>query len=275
MKKLTSMALSVILVFLFVFAFFAQNEPNVHAEVYTADTAYREAIEDELDRLDTLDLSSESRATAEGKLNFMLLTEAERTAIVQASMPRSFYDLKKCNVPHFRQERSDYCGPATAKQTIHYLTDGAISPTQDEIAPHVGMTDPGEEEGEEGSYSASSQLIRNWLEDYGFYYYSVNVSTMSTRDIVNYVVADIGTYDNPCFGGVTANNQAVSSGYWPYYTGGHILNISGIIQYEPDYQNSSLQFTDPYITWADTYNTTGKHYVSLLHYNEVKTSFWW
>lgn len=263
------MALSVILVFLFVFAFFAQNEPNVHAEVYTADTAYREAIEDELDRLDTLDLSSESRATAEGKLNFMLLTEAERTAIVQASMPRSFYALKKCDVPHFRQEERYYCGPATAKQTIHYLTDGAISPTQAEIAPHVGGI------GEDGTYSAYSGYIRDWLARYGFYYYSVDVSTMSTRDIVNYVATAVDTYDNPCFGGVTALDQAVSSGYWPYYTGGHILNISGIVQYEPDYQNSSLQFTDPYITWADTYNTTGKHYVSLLHYNEVKTSFWW
>lgn len=213
-------------------------------------------------------LSEESRAIAEGKLRFMMMSEAERTAATQATMTaRGLVAVKICNVPHFRQERSDYCGPATTKQTIHYLTDGAISPTQTQLAGYIHWSDQN---------GTSSTEMKNWLAKQGYVYYNVPTGTMTIRDIVNYVATGIDAYDYPCFGGIKVTQSQKNSGIWPYKTtDGHILNISGIYQHEPDYEYSVLEFTDPYITWADPNNTSGKHAVEISKYNAVKTSFWW
>ena len=268
MKKFTCMNISVILLIVSFFTFYTQCEPSVDAAAHTKYTINRETIENELTRLNTLNLSCENRAIAEEKLNFMLLTEAERTSLVQASVQtsvsRSFFDFKSCDVPHFRQERDDYCGPATAKQTIHYLTDGVISPTQNALAGYIGWTD---------EYGSSTAKIQEWLEEQGFMYYRVDVNTLTMRDVVNYVATDLDAYDNPCFGAVAVTEEEKIDGVWPYDTEGHILNISGIYQYEPDYTRSELVFTDPFITWADTTNTTGKHIVSLRNYFSFRRYF--
>ena len=98
---------------------------------------------------------------------------------------------------------------------------------------------------------------------------------MTTRDIVNYVATGLDAYDYPCFGGVKIASSMVGTGRWRYTTGGHFLNISSIEQYEPDYNNSRLQVTDPFITWVDTSVASGKYSVSVGDYKAAMTSFWW
>ncbi len=211
-------------------------------------------------------VSEAAKTIALEKLNFMMLSEAERTNEVQSKMTtRSLVAIKMCNVPFFKQEKNYWCGPATAKQTIHYLTKGSYSPTQTQIAGYIGTTTAG----------SSSTNIANWLRKQGYYYNSVSVSSMTTRDIVNYVATDLDAYDNPCFGGVKITSGLIGTNRWHYTTNGHILNISGIQQYEPDYNNSLIQVTDPYITWKKPSITSGKYYVSVGDYKSAMTSFWW
>lgn len=210
-------------------------------------------------------ISADKKAQATEKLEFMMLTEAERTNVVQSTMARSLCAIKTCNVPFYRQEKSYWCGPATTKQTVCYLSKGANNPTQTQIAGYIKTTTAG----------SSSTNMANWLKTQGYYYYSVKVSTMTTRDIVNYVATGLDAYDYPCFGGVKITSSMVGTGRWRYTTGGHFLNISSIEQYEPDYNNSRLQVTDPFITWVDTSVASGKYSVSVGDYKAAMTSFWW
>lgn len=50
-------------------------------------------------------ISADKKAQATEKLEFMMLTEAERTNVVQSTMARSLCAIKTCNVPFYRQEK--------------------------------------------------------------------------------------------------------------------------------------------------------------------------
>ena len=216
----------------------------------------------------TTSISKAAREKAMGKINFMLLSEDERTEIVQeATQIRGLYATKICNVPYFEQQNSYYCGPATAKQTIHYLSGGSISPTQAAIAKVIGTT---------SSEGSSTTNITNWLKTKGYYYYSVSLNNLTLRDIVNYLATGIDYYNYPGMNGIKITSaMKKDDGCWYYTTNGHILNASGIKQYEPDYQNSKIQLTDPYITIVKPSMTSGKYYVPVDKYKNSLKTFWW
>ena len=211
-------------------------------------------------------LSDEAREKAIEQYEFMTSTSAERTQSVSSqAVAREMYNSHWVGIPHYTQETSYWCGPATTKQTIEYVSGGTISPTQSALANSLGTTTAG----------TSSVNMAMWLASQGYPYYSVAVS-MTTRDLVNYLVSGIGYYMKPTFGGVAITGSMLSDDGWQYTTGGTLLNVSAIVQYEPDYENSLLQVTDPYIHWVDEDAfPTGRYAVPLLDYYDAMTSFWW
>lgn len=222
--------------------------------------------------------NSSQLKTAQDMYDFMKLTEAERTAIVKASMqsrisaqsantinamaalPRY---VERVNVPHYRQERSYWCGPATTKQTVSFLSGGTINPSQTAIAGYIGTTTAG----------SSSTSMANWLRTKGYYFYSVPVSSMTYQDVENYVYSAIQAYRNPTFGAIRVPSNNLGSWYYP--TGGHFLNISAFYYDGVSYNNDVFEFTDPYITWVRPSMTSGKYNISIYEYKRVMTSFWW
>lgn len=233
--------------------------------------------------LNTKESDSSSRSslvkTAQDMYDFMKLTESERTAIVKASMQSRISTqsantvnamaaalpqyVERVNVPHYKQEKSYWCGPATTKQTVSFLSGGTNNPSQTAIAGYIGTTTAG----------SSSTSMANWLRTQGYIYNSVAVSSMSYQDIENYVYSAIQAYRKPTFGGITVTSA--NQGLWYYTTGGHLLNISAFYYDGVSYNNDQFEFTDPYITWVRSDMPSGKFERTIYQYKSVMTSFWW
>lgn len=213
--------------------------------------------------------SSATMDTLSSKLAFMSLTEEERTAQVVPTEPmaRGFYAYHVLSVQQFKQELNYWCGPAVTKQTINFLSGGAINPSQSSLASILGTTTAG----------TASGRMNQYLSSQGYPYANVSTATMTTRDLVNYVATAIDSYSSPPFGGVTIkSNQKVDSYSdigWHYTTGGHFINISEIFQMEPEYEESKFYIVDPYGTWVD--NTLDYYFVTAEQYADVMRSFWW
>lgn len=266
---------SLLLVMLFIGTMAA--ETSVYADIDAAASASGAlpeqqnefvSFQEEILRInDSSTLTDEEKAKAISKINFMMMSNEERTALVLSRVPKNSRStiIKRCNVPFFKQQNTYYCGPAVTKQTIHYLTDGAISPSQSTLAKALGTTSEG----------SSSSDMADWLETKGFYYYRVNVNTMTIQDIINYVASGIDSYDMPPFGAVAISKSQKASTAWRYTTGGHFINISAIYQDTVSNNACRLEVTDPYITWVDSTITSGKYNVPIGDYHEVMTSFWW
>lgn len=218
--------------------------------------------------------------TVQEMCSFIKLTEAERTAIVRASMQANITSQPAgvaassslpayrvgIYVPHYKQETTYWCGPATGQQTVIALeirSNGLYRPTQAEVAQAIGTTTAG----------SSTTNIASWLATKGYPYYSVPVNSMSYQDIENYVYSAIKSYQKPCFGGITVPSSNLGS--WHYSTGGHILNVSAIYYDGVSCNNDYFEFTDPYITWVKPEITSGKYIISIDEYDRVMTSFWW
>ena len=212
--------------------------------------------------------SSTTMDTLSSKLAFMELTEAERTAQVvpTAPMARGFYAYHVLSVQQFHQETTYWCGPAVTKQTINFLSGGTINPSQSTLASTLGTTTAG----------TDSTRINSYLSSQGFPYANVPTSTMSTRDLVNYVATGIDSYDSPPFGAVAIRSSQTVDDYndigW-HYVGNLMVNISEIFQMEPEYEESKFYIVDPYGTWIDT--TLDYYFVTAEQYSDVMTSFWW
>ena len=199
----------------------------------------------------------------------MILSEEDKTSLITKNFleVKTLQNILSLDVPTFKQERTYWCGPATVKQTVHFLSNGTNSPTQTQIAGYIGTTTAG----------SSSTYMANWLASHGYYYYSVSTSSMTSRDLVNYSAADLGTYGMPPFGGVaiaTSNLRPSGATHgWMYTTGGHFLNISELWYMEPNYGDSLIYVSDPYIPWV--YPTMSGYFVTANEYMNVITSFWW
>lgn len=229
----------------------------------TPESQYQEA-------LNNPHLSAEELEMVAQKCAFLKLTPEERAAQINggvqtASTISEIYVLD--GFATFKQENDYWCGPATVKQTIHYLTDGEISPSQAEIAAAIGTTTSG----------SSSTRMAKWLAAQGFQYTSIPVKNMTERDLVTYVALDLGTYDRPTFGAVcipeTAIREEGDTLGWYYDTNGHFLNITEVWHREPDIENSLIYVSDPYIEYVKP-KLWGYH-VSAAQYAERMTSFWY
>lgn len=137
------------------------------------------------------------------------------------------------DVPTFQQEKNYYCGPATVKQTIHFLNGSSNSQSF-----YAGENDLNNSN-KLGTTSNGTDMTR-----------IAPVLRYYTGADYNYV--SIGTYNNWCeqiIGALSTglppiidiNTKNVSA--WPYSTLGHFLNISG---YSSNPYTISVRVTDPF-----------------------------
>ena len=218
--------------------------------------------------------SDEMLETLASQIAFMELSENERTASVTSDTPqsRAFYAYHVLSVQQFNQEDPYYCVPAVMQQTINFLTDGAICPSQNTLATILGTTTTGANPG------TDADQIVPCLAQYSIAYTIVPGDAMTTREIVNYVVTDIESYEKPPIAGIYVPPFAVVEGVhevgWHYQTGGHVINVSEIYQMEPECEESKFYIVDPLgpskgqLTW-DYY------FVDAQQFTDCAMIMWW
>ena len=158
------------------------------------------------------------------------------------------YPKKILKVKHFEQANGYYCGPATVKQTLHYLT--GKSPTQKSIAKALGTTKQGTD---------GTRIPKYLNEKQKKAYYIISTTTKASK-LKRRIYENIGVTNKPSI----ARVKFEQTGSWRYPTNGHFLNVSGYTD-----NIKKVHLTDPYITIADKTNKTGKYYVTFKDFQKA------
>lgn len=183
------------------------------------------------------------------------------------------------SVPYYKQETSNYCGPATTKQTLQYINGTSLS--QDEYADQIGAWSNSlgryykRSEKYNGYASATTRIVPYVNANQSRHSYMVagkekyNVSVDDMKACINCGMENnYPIIFNIKVTGITPNTSASSlNAKWPYTTSGHFLNISG--QYAT---GSAYYLTDPYYLYSSS-SSTGKFQrsASVVHsaYNNM------
>ena len=158
------------------------------------------------------------------------------------------YPKKKINVKHFKQEEPFYCGPATVKQTLHYLTGKSYK--QSDIASGLGTTGAG----------TDGTRIPDYINDRQKKAYYIISKTTKASKLRRRIYENIGITNKPPI----ARLRFEQGGNWRYSTKGHFLNVSGYTD-----NIKKVHLTDPNITIADKTNKTGKYYVTFKAFQQA------
>lgn len=143
------------------------------------------------------------------------------------------------SVPYFKQEKSYYCGPATTKQTVHFINGS--SSTQGTIASAIGTTTDGSNLFDMVNYINNEQSHHDYL-------IINNPDEPLIQSIAEYAVRN----DSPAIGRL----KIAKGGNWAYSSVGHFLNVSGYSDY-----GRKIRITDPYIGWVQP-SSSGSYYVT-------------
>lgn len=165
---------------------------------------------------------------------------------VEPGKQRASITMKILAVPYCKQKNGDYCGPATAQQTIQYLT-GKSSEDQDTIWESVSV-DTGNGKG------TSGDLLKQYVNSKQ----SVNTYSLASPSSASGMSQDI--YSSLSNGvPVILWLKLTKGGNWLYTTqGGHFMNASGI-----NTGGSLIEVTDPNIGWVEGHNfVAGKYWVT-------------
>lgn len=182
--------------------------------------------------------------------------------------------LRSLNVTFYKQESSNYCGPATTKQTLQYINGTSLS--QDEYADLVGGWSSAkgrycDRRDKTNNYaSAMTRIVPVVNEKQSRAYYAVagkaeyNVDQNDMKALINCGIAN----NYPVIINITTSksNDFIPStdpddiyAEWPYAIGGgHYLNITG--QYA---RGNAYFLTDPYYKYNDS-TSNGKFKRSAL-----------
>ena len=216
----------------------SQEEPNqISSSVCNGDSLgdCNEIIPSEKEQLEEIlsdtTLTEHQRESAEGKLDAL-----------KGKMTRGVYPAKTIPVTCFDQSTSYYCGPATTKQTMHYIT--GKSDSQDKIAKALNTTTAGTDGHNIVSYLNAHQTRSNYII----------ATNPSTSDFKTKLDVSIRNYNIPPI----VRARFSKTGSWSYPTDGHYMNISGF-----DKNISHVELTDPNIRRANKSNHTGKYYVTI------------
>ncbi|WP_312044741.1 C39 family peptidase [Anaerotignum sp.] len=180
------------------------------------------------------------------------------SVLSQSKVARSASSGGALGVKVFTQENGHFCGPATVKQTLHYIN--GYSSSQDSIARAIGTTD-------DGSDLEPMVDYINDHKDYGSTYVIISQPSKSKiLRMVEYAV-DHGTP-------VVCRLKFKKTGSWEYKTNGHFLNANGYNSY-----GDEILLTDPYIKrvkpsaggsyWvslSDLYRATNDHFAQEMAY---------
>jgi len=138
------------------------------------------------------------------------ISSHESHSIVLDSSPQSLQTFT-VNVPHRRQERTNWCGPATAQQTIAFFNGSA--PTQQSLATSMNMT---------GSAGTDLPIVRNAVNrNISRWVYNSPIRHSNRASIMNNIQGSILNNIPPMI-----RVQHVAG--WPYSTAGHFVSVSGL-----------------------------------------------
>ncbi|MCL2089356.1 MAG: hypothetical protein FWH14_07730 [Oscillospiraceae bacterium] len=199
-------------------------------------------------------LNEEQKDIALAKLDFAYNIDNEKTRAMKELLNNRSITVVTRNIPHFVQENNWYCGPATTKQSIHYLNSSSAS--QQSIAAAIGTTQ-----------SSGSSLVNmmNYLNARIAIPFLMTSPTDKAHmeHLINF---GVGISDMPVIIGVRMN----SGQGWPYTTtSGHFMNVAG--QRNP----SSIQYyvVDSEVTRRVSTYPTGKYWMgSSSVYNGLWTN---
>ena len=149
-------------------------------------------------------------------------------------------------VPYFKQDNSYYCGPATTKQTVHFIK--RTSSSQATIATAIGTTTAGSNLTDMMTYINNNQTRRDYI-------IVTNPSEDLIQSIVEYSVRNLAP--------TVCRLKIATGGNWLYSSSGHYMNLSAFTNY-----GANIQVCDPYLGWV-TSTSTGKYYVTS---NEIYTA---
>lgn len=150
-------------------------------------------------------------------------------------------------IPYFKQQNSYYCGPATTKQSLHYIS--GTSPTQSVIANGLGTTTAG----------TDGAMIVTYMNANQSEVYYIDITPANEADMASRIYRGMSFY-----GSAPILRLKMTTGQgWDYASSGHFMNASGI--YSSAYSTTgALQYevTDPYIQYIDQSETDGKYRIS-------------
>ncbi|MCQ4935561.1 MULTISPECIES: C39 family peptidase [Anaerotignum] len=180
------------------------------------------------------------------------------SVLSQSKVARSASSGGALGVKVFTQEEEYYCGPATVKQTLHYIN--GYSSSQKSIANAIGTTPAG------SNLEPMVEYI-NDNKDYGSTY--VIISQPSKSKILRMVEYAVD-HETP----VVCRLRFKRTGSWEYKTNGHFLNANGFNSYgdeilltDPNIKNVRPSAGGSYwVTLNELYNATNDHFAQEMAY---------
>lgn len=191
-------------------------------------------------------LSEAQKQQAYEKINDIVNGEYSNSTNLTRSNTLGYYITRA--VPYFRQDEDWFCGPATTKQTIHFLTGS--SEDQGSIAEDLGTTLG-------GTIGANIVTYLNARQNAVYY---VTATPASDQAMQDRLYDGLSNYHSVP---ILRLRMTVAQG-WPYgVTTGHFLNVSGF--YSGTWSNvgaCQYEVTDPYIEYKVPAETDGKYRVT-------------
>lgn len=156
----------------------------------------------------------------------------------------TIYPARKLNMKSCKQINGYYCGPATTKQTLQYITGKSYK--QGDIAKAIGTTKDGTDGTQIVKYLNMKQKKVNYMIST-----TTNVAELKRRICHDITIADAPPIARLKFEQKEDNN-------WKFSTKGHYLNISGYNR-----GMKKVQLTDPNIRRLFGNDATGKYDVTI------------
>ena len=202
-------------------------------------------------------LSAAQKEQAFEKINEIANSEHSNLTNASRSNTLGYYITRA--VPYFKQDEDWFCGPATTKQTIHFLT--GTSADQGTIAKALHTTKAG----------TDGMSIIDYLNDNQNDVYYVDVTPQSDEWMVDCIYLGLDSYDSVP---ILRLKMTTAQG-WRYNSDGHFMNISGL--YSGFWSNEGAcqyEVTDPYIERKVPAETDGKNklYGGVQFYNGSSTT---
>lgn len=235
--------------------------PTVYAESVNGDSMGDKNIrvpspEQQLQEIiDDPKVSYGIRWEAEQQLALLETPREQLEKMARASTP-----ARTLSVPVYTQETNYYCGPATTKQTMQYLTGKSDSQTT--IAKAMGTTKNGTDGTRIVSYLNSKQSKARYT-----IYTNPSLDTMKVLQRAAFIpsstyIAGVGYITKQLKPNI-AWVKFSKGGNWQYPTNGHFFNVSGYTA-----NQAKTRITDPYIR-LKVKGHSGHYYVT---YNELHTA---
>lgn len=204
------------------------------------------SLEEQLDVISNSNsLSAAQKEQAFEKIND--IENGEYSNLTNASRSNTLGYYITIAVPYFMQPNGYYCGPATTKQTIHYLT--GTSADQGTIAKALRTTKAG----------TDGMFIIDYLNDNQNAVYYISATPASDQAMQDRLYDGLSYYHSAP---ILRLKMTTEQG-WRYNSDGHFMNVSGLYSgFWSDEGACQYEVTDPNIERVVSSETDGKYRIS-------------